>query len=193
MKKISIMALLLTVLLLLSVAGCAATPIEPDSKLPEPFSAVLCNQQTFYANDDKKDVLLSDYLAHYDDSILKYALVDMDSDDQPELVMQLKSLNFVLMIKKDGDIFRGFLFNLRGMYQIHRDGTHYWNDSASASGCSRLQFKDGQYERVNLWNVENYGSDTAVYYVDYQVVSKEYYDTVASQEREEVEWILWQD
>lgn len=162
-------------------------------KLPEQFADILHNKQTFYSENEKKDVLLSHYLADYDDDIGRYAVVDMDSDAAPELIIEFDSQRFLLVIKKDGDAHYGYLFAFRSMYQINVDGSFLWNSSAFDSGCARLQFKDGQYEQMDLWRVENYGADDAVYRVNGKAVSKEYYDTVTAQEQEEVKWLEWKD
>lgn len=154
------------------------------------FVTVLDNKQSFASFGET--YYLSDLLSQYDDEISRYAVVDMDGDDKPELVLEFDSMNFLLVLKKDSDSYYGHLFSFRSMYYIDTDGHCYWNSSANERGCSRIRFEGDAYEWTDLWRQEDNADHSATYYyVDGKSVSEEYYRSVTSTVKEEVQWYAW--
>ena len=163
------------------------TTTNQSSSLSEYFTAVLEDKQTFVYDGAK--VTLSHLLSDYKSDINRYTLVDMDGDGQTEMVVDFVGGQFNLVLHKDDDACYGYLFGFRSMYQIHTDGSCYWNNSASDYGCARLQFHGDSYEWIELWSTNL--KDTDLYYVNGKPASKEEYDAVASVEKKEVEWVKW--
>ena len=164
--------------------------------LPAHFIEVLESRQPFTLErySDPMEVRLSSLLADYQDTIGRYTYVDMDGDDQPELIVEFATRNDLLVMKKDGASYYGFIFGFRSMYQINRDGTFYWTNSAFVNGCARLSFDGDSYECTDLWSedLKDSDDDEDRYYVNGEPVSKEDY-LAAVEEKEEVEWYLWEN
>ena len=133
------------------------------------FEKILNNEQSFYSNNKKTDVILSDY----NKKAWKYSHVDMDSDNVDELAIELKDGN-VLILRIDGESVIGFEFGMRGMYQINIDGSFLWNqNSGNTYGCSKLEFTGKTYKTIELWRVENNESGSTTYYIDGKTATKE--------------------
>lgn len=132
-------------ILTLTMAACSTETIEPatskfstgsddantiptddleTSLLPnEAFENVLLNQrQFFYTNSNSNPIYQSDvYLSEIagEDqntmSLSKFAVVDMDGDELPEVVYQRGDyMGFIVLRYKDGDIY-GYDVNYRGL------------------------------------------------------------------------------
>lgn len=170
-----------------TTTSSTATTTNQSSSLSEYFAAVLEDEQPFVY--DGEEVTLSHLLSHYETDINRYTLVDMDGDKQPEMAVDFAGGQFVLVLHKDSEVCYGYLFGFRSMYQINTDGSFYWNSSASDHGCARLQFNGDSYEWIELWSTSL--KDTDLYYVNGKPASKEEYDAVASEEKQEVEWFEW--
>lgn len=169
----------------------STTTTNQSASLSAYFTAVLEDKQTFVY--DGEEIPLSHLLSHYETDINRYTLVDMDGDKQIEMAVDFAGGQFILVLHKDGETYYGYLFGFRSMYRINTDGSCYWNSSASEHGCARLQFHGDSYEWIELWsaNLKNSDDDTDLYYVNGEPASKEEYDAVASVEKTEVEWIVW--
>lgn len=163
--------------------------------LPDHFLAVLQNKQTFVMDKNHfngEAIILSRLLDEYDDHIGRYTLVDMDEDDLPELVIQFRSLNYNLVIKKDGNHCYGYLFGIRAMRSIHTDGTFDWAEGAGHTGCSRLRFSGDTYEIVELWHMDEDDSH-GNYYVNGKTVTKDKYLAATANQASEVVWAEWDE
>lgn len=163
--------------------------------LPDHFLAVMQNTQTFVMDKDYfggEAITLSRLLNQYDDHIGQYTLVYMDGDDAPELVVQFRSLNYNVVIRKDGNRYYGYLFAIRAMQNIHTDGTFYWAGGAGYTGCSRLKFNGETYETVELWRMDEDASH-GNYYVDGKAVTKEAYLAATAKTAPEVAWAEWDE
>ena len=163
--------------------------------LPDHFLAVMQNNQTLVMDKDYfggEAITLSRLLNQYDDHIGQYTLVDMDGDDAPELVVQFRSLNYNVVIRKDGNRYYGYLFGIRAMQSIHTDGTFYWAGGAGYTGCSRLKFNGETYETVELWRMDEDASH-GNYYVDGKAVTKEAYLAATAKAAPEVAWAEWDE
>ena len=163
------------------------TVTTPSSSPADYLTAVLEDEQTFVYNGEEMN--LSHVLANYEDAIGRYALVDMDSDKQPEIAVEFDSQNFILVLHKDSDAYYGYLFTFRSMYQLNSDGSFYWNSGAGNHGCSRLVFKGNEYEKVELWRAERSEDGSEAYYVEGNKVSKEDFESVAEEKKEPVAWV----
>lgn len=161
---------------------------DSQNEIPAEFVSVFEDKQTLQC--EGKTILLSDLLSDFDDAIGSYAVVDMDGDTQPEVAVAFKSLNFVLVLKKDGTSYYAHLFNWRAMYQIHTDGSFLWSGGAGLNGCSRVRFNGDKYETVELWHRDE-GYSYGYYYVDGKAVSKEQFDAPTAEAKAIVQWIAW--
>lgn len=174
----------------------AAQSVKMD--LPDDFLAVLQGEQAFVIDKDffnGEAITLSRLLGKYDlDSIRRYTLVDMDTDNVPELVIAFNSQDDKLVIKKDGNNYYGHLYGFRGMYQLNQDGTYLWNKNAGKiHGCSRVRFNGTQRVETELWWEELNEDGTFNFFVDGKAVTKEEYLTVTAKLADEVPWAEWED
>lgn len=164
-----------------------------QTNLPDYFLAVLQNKQAFVMDENHfngEAIILSRLLEEYDDYIGQYTLVDMDEDDVPELVVQFRSFNFNLVIRKDGNNYYGYLFSIRAMHSIRTDGTFSWAEAAGYTGCSRLRFNGDTYQIVKLWHMDEYYSHGS-YYIGGEEVTKEAYLAATVNQAPLVTWVEW--
>ncbi|MBQ4332590.1 MAG: hypothetical protein IJC33_02285 [Clostridia bacterium] len=209
------LCVLLAGVLVLGLSACGGTPdvssedpsgdtttttlVQSTAGLPAHFAALLENQQQFsvasyFGDSNPLAYNLSSYLAKQQDTIRKYALLDMDGDGEQELILELDREEDKLIISKSGSSLYGYSFSLRGMYRIDCDGTFYWNSNAGKTyGCSKLQFAGSDYEEIELWRVEHGENDSYVCYVDDKAVSEDYFNSVTAEEKDEVDWVQWTD
>ena len=107
------------------------TPTEDleTSLLPnEAFENVLLNQRRFSYTDPiyQSNVYLSEIAAEDQStmSLPKFAVVDMDGDELPEVVYQRGDyMGFIVLRYKDGDIY-GYDVNYRGLTGLKKDGSY---------------------------------------------------------------------
>lgn len=109
------------------------------SLLPnEAFENVLLNQrQFFYTNSNSNPIYQSDVylseIAGEDQSTMslpKFAVVNMDGDELPEVVYQRGDyMGFIVLRYKDGDIY-GYDVNYRGLTGLKKDGFTFLPEKA---------------------------------------------------------------
>lgn len=161
---------------------------DSQNEIPAEFVAVFEDKQILQC--EGETVLLSDLLSKFGDTIGYYAVVDMDGDTQPEVAVAIKTLNYVLILRKDGTSYYGHLFSRRAMYQIHTDGSFLWSGGAGLNGCSRVRFNGDKHETVELWHRDE-GYSYGYYYVDGEAVSKEQFDVLTAEAKAVVQWVAW--
>ena len=127
------------------------TPTEDleTSLLPnEAFENVLLNQrQFFYTNSNsnpiyQSDVYLSEIAAEDQStmSLPKFAVVDMDGDELPEVVYQRGDyMGFIVLRYKDGDIY-GYDVNYRGLTGLKKDGSYSMSGGSSNTSVGKMRF-----------------------------------------------------
>lgn len=181
-------------ILTLTMAACSTETIEPatskfstgsddantiptddleTSLLPnEAFENVLLNQrQFFYTNSNSNPIYQSDvYLSEIagEDqntmSLSKFAVVDMDGDELPEVVYQRGDyMGFIVLRYKDGDIY-GYDVNYRGLTGLKKDGSYSTSSGASNTSVGKMRFLGELFDTdVKFSSVEQ---ETVSYYLN---------------------------
>lgn len=173
----------------------AATPPLATAKLNkqaalEAYQAVLTNKKEFQSTDNKKSKLLNDFLSNNEvygttTAIERFAVVDMDDDGVPELVLGLTVENEAdfteVMQYRDGEVY-GFFFGKDQIVELKNDGSYRWlSGGITNNGYARLSFKAGAAEPEKLAYLESRPLDDAsttfatTYYINDETVTKERY------------------
>ena len=188
---------LLTILglaLLLPLAGCNVRTGK-QAKAMEAYHAVLLNEMTFcdvsypqnqhYTLKDK----FSDWDSDYGDPpfVERFAVVDMDGDGIPEVVLQFANLqgDLAVLHYEDGTVY-GFNFGYRsGLYDVKEDGIHFGSSGAADNGYYRLAFNKDKYENIALAHTASgkdaNGNYVVTCYIGEKEVTEEEYELFAEQ------------
>lgn len=197
-------------ILTLTMAACSTETIEPatskfstgsddantiptddleTSLLPnEAFENVLLNQrQFFYTNSNSNPIYQSDVylseIAGEDQSTMslsKFAVVDMDGDELPEVVYQRGDyMGFIVLRYKDGDIY-GYDVNYRGLTGLKKDGSYSMSGGSSNTSVGKMRFlgklfdTDIKFSSVEQESVSYYLNGTEIDEVTFNQLWDEY-------------------
>ena len=73
-------------------------------------------------------------------SLPKFAVVDMDGDELPEVVYQRGDyMGFIVLRYKDGDIY-GYDVNYRGLTGLKKDGSYSMSGGSSNTSVGKMRF-----------------------------------------------------
>jgi hypothetical protein len=171
----------------------------------EAFQAVMNNKKEFQSTDNKKTKYLKDFLSNNEvygttTAIDRFAVVDMDGDGVPELVLGLTVENeadFTEVMHYQGGEVYGFFFGRDQIVELKSDGSYRWlSGGVTNNGYDRLTFKADAAEPEKLAYLESRPLDDAsttfatTYYLKDQTVTKESYAAfVAEQDaKQNVTW-----
>lgn len=182
-----------------------AQPQTPSDNEPasDPYQAVLLNNATFFSTDSKKDVLLNDFLTNkelYETvfEVSRFAVLDMDGDQAPEVVLELTVQGnpqfYEVLHMKDGTVY-GYNIVFRGLLMLKADGTFSYSGGAADNGYGKLTFQPDSYETTVLGYMESSQNDdgmTISYYIDNQPVTEEAYGAF-SKEQDAKEDVVWHE
>ena len=174
---------------------------SPDSVM-EAFQSVLLNEAAFSYTDkipyDNTNVIqqLNGFLSerpygydNYDGNIYRFAIVDMDGDSIPEVVLELEDyVGFLILRYADGQV-KGNFLGYRSMSSIKENGSFQSEASAFEGWWQKLYFVEDTV--VMDWNAYFLESiDSELYRIDDITVEKNDYEDVAAcfNESAEVEW-----
>lgn len=152
------------------------------------YAAVLQNEAAFYSTDNKKNVYLNDLLTNqeiYETTfdVTKFAVLDMDGDSVPEVVLELSvggNPQFFEVLHSTGGAVSGYLLVFRGLEGLKADGTFGFSSGAADTGWGRLSFGTDAYTTDVLGYSESTQGDTGVtvsYFINNESVSKESFDS----------------
>jgi len=173
------------------------------------YQSVLHNETPIYFVGMKQEILLQDYLDtydYYDDvhlTVKKYAVVDFESDNNPEMVLWLDlggndSVGYNVLHFEDGIVY-GYGFPYRGLQDLKTDGTFRWSGGAAHHGIAKIVFSKDTYTETNLAYCENTTDHQTVYYYmgDKAVSSEDFHNFCEIQnEKDSVVWVelsVWQE
>ena len=128
--------------------------------------------------------------------ITKYAIIDLDQDNVPEIVLGItenEQSDFgFLVLRYENDSVVGYDFTYRQMIDLKKDGTFGYLGGVADTGYARLNFTGNSWEYIKICNVTE-TADTVMFFCNGQAVSEEaYWETVAEQDsKEEVEWLTY--
>ena len=131
-------------------------------------------------------------------SILRFALVDMDGDSLPELLLWLKVNNDDYygyeLIRREGDKLYGYTVWYRAMSQLKEDGSFVSSGGASDCGFGRMRFQGSDFDfepqAFSRSQPDFSGGLTTAYYIGSDRVDKSAFDgaLAAQDEKQAPEW-----
>ncbi len=121
--------------------------------------------------------------------VSRYAVLDMDGDQTPELVLELTQGGypiFLEVLRYTNGVVYGYLQGARGLNELKEDGNFKWANSAFNTGYGKLTFESDRattnivgYRDVSL---DGKGVSTETYFIDNKPVSKEAYIVFSERE-----------
>ena len=183
MKRIFSLALAL--FMTLAVLSVQPAPAQTSGSVAalEAYKAVLQNKMTFYSTDDRKTYNLHEFDYWSEQSniplqVVSFAVVDMDDDGIPEVVLELTSGfdgSFEVLHYEDGRVY-GFNHSYRGMVGLTSDGIYEGSSGAADSGFYKACITKDTYEEEALGYSASGADGTVSYYIGKAKVSKSQYD-----------------
>ena len=108
---------------------------------------------------------------------LSFAIVDMGGNDFPELIvynLDNYGEHLVLHYVSEKSYLITSQFGFRGMYNIMKDGTFAWNQSAGTEyGAAKLKFDGSSVDYIELYMIRNDGTDEVEFFIGDQKVTLE--------------------
>ncbi|MDR0861716.1 MAG: hypothetical protein LBN30_02940 [Oscillospiraceae bacterium] len=188
------------------------TPTETVAPVAEPpaptefggdalaaFGEVCRNERRFFAVMHKEtlETYLDDLYLSADSDMLweigAFAVVDMDGDDVPEVILEEARFGDRLVLYFDDGAVYGYDAPYRGMIALKTDGTFNFSSGAADNGFARLEFYGGIAEAQVFAesNSEYVDSELEVaYYIERRaVMESEFFEfTEAWFARDDAEW-----
>lgn len=175
---------------------------EDNKKLAmESYKEVLQNKAEFFSIDNKKNVYINDFLSNKEIygtvfTLSRFTLLDMDSDEIPEVVLELKVGNhveFYEVLHYMNDKVNGNIQVQRGFKNLKTDGTMSYSNSAFNNGYMKLSFEtnSGESHMLGYHNTENKDNvGTQTYFIDNKPATEEAYNvfTKAQEEKKDAVW-----
>jgi hypothetical protein len=180
------------------------TPSSSESSAPAAYSAVLRSEAEFYSSDNNKALHWQDFLTNkelYGTSfdVTRYAILDMDGDNAPEVVLELSvggDPQFFEILHDMNGMVNGYLMVYRGLEDLKSDGTFQFSNGAADYGWGKLSFEAA----VSATSVLGYsqssvngGALSIEYFVKDKPVSKKAFDALASEQsgKKEAAWSVY--
>jgi uncharacterized protein YecT (DUF1311 family) len=165
------------------------------------YKAVLQNKAEFYSTDNKKNIYLNDFLTNkklYDTTlkVTRFAVLDMDGDKIPEVVLELTAGDypeFYEILHYMDDKVYGYFKVYRGLEMLKVDGTFWSSGGASDNECGKLRFNSNAYETDVLGYMkssQDNGNLTISYSINNKPVTKEAFDSFTKEQngKKGVDW-----
>lgn len=121
--------------------------------------------------------------------ILRWCEIDMNSDGNKEVLLELSSSNILLLHSEEGVVY-GYAFNFRGMNSIKTDGSFQGSDSAATTYIGKIKFvgKECFYEEICV--IDELNDNDPIYRIDKQESTKEEVQSYL-EKQEAKENIVW--
>ncbi|MGI6668952.1 MAG: hypothetical protein ACOX4M_05905 [Acetivibrionales bacterium] len=160
--------LFVIILIILGIGECAKTgqsppvssemslhPASPGTSAISAYYSVLQNKAPFFSIDAKKDINIAQLnLAVSSDSsvkakVTKFAIVDLEKDDVPEVVLWLAvngndDFGFEVLRYHDGVVY-GYTLPYRSFMDLKDDGTFSFSGGAADYGFGTVKFTEKGY------------------------------------------------
>lgn len=171
MKTRLISAALACLLVLSALCGAMAETAQPAAIDPAEalaaYQAVLLGEAPFFASEQQADVLLTSL--EEPDKAIEFALVDLDADGAPELVLALGTdtdpyVSREVLHYADGKI-TGWNLPYRGMSFIAEDGAYSASSGAMDTLWLRMAFGPEEYVETALVRSESAEDGSVRYFV----------------------------
>lgn len=205
--KLKIINMLLVFLLTISITACddnksrSTGHRDEESLAMEAYKTILQSEVEFFSTDDKKYVYLNDFLkeasgAEVNLKVTNFAVLDMDGDEIPEVVLEL-SLgdypDYFEILHYKNDTVYGYNFVYRGLMQLKTDGTFRYSNSGTDIGYGKLKFESNNSETEILgYSEASYNNDdmSISYFINNELVTEESFNSFCKEqnEKEDVTW-----
>ena len=180
-------------------------PENNKSLAMEAYKIVLQNKIEFYSIETKKKVYLNDFLTNNEiygttSKINHFAVLDMDGDKIPEVVLGLtvdENPNFVEVLHyMNGEVY-GYFFGKDQISDLKTDGTFRWlSGGLTYNGYGKLRFQTNSCETDKLAYHESIATDESsttfaiAYYINNKLVTKDSYKAFVKEEdaKRDVTW-----
>ncbi|MCE3198725.1 hypothetical protein [Paenibacillus sonchi] len=171
----------------------------------EAYKTVLQNKIEFYSIETKKKVYLNDFLTNNEiygttSKINHFAVLDMDGDKIPEVVLGLtvdENPNFVEVLHyMNGEVY-GYFFGNGQLSDLKTDGTFRWlSGGLTYNGYGKLRFQTNSCEIDNLAYHESSATNESsttfaiAYYINNKLVTEDSYKAFVKEEdaKRDVTW-----
>ncbi len=182
-------------------------PENNKSLAMEAYKIVLQNKIEFYSTETKKKVYLNDFLTNNEIygttskiKINHFAVLDMDGDKIPEVVLRLtvdENPNFVEVLHyMNGEVY-GYFFGNDQLSDLKTDGTFRWlSGGLTYNGYGKLRFQTNFCEIDNLAYHESSATNESsttfaiAYYINNKLVTIDSYKAFVKEEeaKRDVTW-----
>ena len=162
----------------------------------EAYKAVLQNKVNFFSQDNKKNVYLNDFLTNEEIygtifKVTRFAVLDLDGDKTPEVVLELSVGNndpmcFEVLHYVNGAVY-GCNIVYRGLEELKADGTFMYSNGASDYGCGKLRFKSNACETDILGYCKSSESNNGItisYFINNKSVTEKSFNSFIQEEHE---------
>ena len=138
--------------------------------------------ECFFSHDFEKTLTLNNYCSIYgmDDTvkITKYAIIDLDQDNIPEIVLGItenkqSDCDFLVLRFQNGSVV-GYDLTYRQMIDLKKDGAFGYLGGVADTGYARLNFTDNSWEYIKICYVTE-TANTVMFFCNGQEVSEEAY------------------
>ena len=181
-------------------------PENNKNSAMEAYKRVLLNEIEFYSTESKKKVYLKDFLINENIfegvtiEINQFAVVDMDGDRIPEVILKLtvgEEPNFSEVLHYINGEVDGYFFVRNQLCDLKTDGTFRWlSGGLMYNGYGKLKFqnKSCEFGKVaylsSKYNDESYTTITTSYYINNKQVTEDSYEIFVEEEdaKKDVEW-----
>ncbi|QQZ63245.1 hypothetical protein JI735_12610 [Paenibacillus sonchi] len=171
----------------------------------EAYKTVLQNKIEFYSIETKKKVYLNDFLTNNEiygttSKINHFAVLDMDGDKIPEVVLGLtvdENPNFVEVLHYMNSEVYGYFFGNDQLSDLKTDGTFRWlSGGLTYNGYGKLRFQTNSCEIDNLAYHESSATNESsttfaiAYYINNKLVTEDSYKAFVKEEdaKRDVTW-----
>lgn len=145
------------------------------------YKSVLQNRSDFFNTGHNKRMNISELLdisSSINLKLSKFAIIDLDNDNVPEVVLGMSvddnDLYYEILRYQSGIVY-GYSLPLRGFNQLKIDGTFGFSGGASNHGFGTITFAENTYSIDKITYVESHwdSSKTTSYFVDHQSATEE--------------------
>ena len=172
------------------------TTVQDDIEAPlHDTQPVLDIHSIMYYTGTKQEMYISDYLANYELSVMKYSVIDLDGDSYSETVLWLAKGTYeyygFLILHESGDSVYGYELTYRAFYELKEDGTFSFSAGASDHGIGKIEFTNDTYSIKKIVYCESdYMSQKVSYYIENVAVSQEEFEQYITEhdQKQNTEW-----
>lgn len=148
-----------------------------------------------YYTGTKQEMYISDYLANYELSVMKYSVIDLDGDSDSETVLWLAKGTYeyygFLLLHEDEDAVCGYELTYRAFYELKEDGTFSFSAGTSDYGIGKIKFANDTYSIKKIAYCESdYMRQKVSYYIENEAVSQEEFEQYITEhdQKQNIEW-----